>query len=183
MASTWTPELFRWSSGASSGRRSSKKRKLTMPNKDLAYYLSLHYPIELRQNPEHGGFFVFHPDLDGCMAEGGNAEEAVANLAVSRELWLEARLASGAPVPEPTEDEPSGRISLRMAPSLHASLARLASRSGLSLNLLINTILSEHVGGVTYQAEMGELLEEMRATLEELRAHALPSPAPRRHAR
>ena len=154
-----------------------------MPNKDLGDYLSLSYPIELRQNPEHGGFFVFHPDLDGCMAEGGSAEEAISNLAVSRELWLEARLASGAPVPEPMEDEPSGRISLRMAPSLHASLARIANRRGLSLNLLINTILAEHVGGVTYQAEFGELLEEMRSTLEELRAQALPSPAPRRHAR
>ena len=154
-----------------------------MPNKDLAYYLSLSYPVELRQNPEHGGFFVFHPDLDGCMAEGGSAEEAIANLAGSRELWLEARLASGAPVPEPMEDEPSGRISLRMAPSLHASLARLANRRGLSLNLLINTILAEHLGGVTYQVEMGELLEEMRSTLEELRAQALPSPGQTRDAR
>lgn len=154
-----------------------------MSNKDLGYYLSLSYPIDLRQTPEHGGFFVFHPDLEGCMAEGGSAEEAIANLADSRELWLEARLASGAPVPEPLEDEPSGRISLRMAPSLHASLARLATRRGLSLNLLINTILAEHVGGVTYQAEMAEILEAMRSTLEELRSQALPSPAPRRYAR
>lgn len=154
-----------------------------MPDKDLTYYLSLSYPIELRRNPEHGGFFAFHPDLEGCMSEGESVEEAVANLADSRELWLEARLASGAPVPEPQEDEPSGRLSLRMAPSLHASLARLAIRRGFSLNLLINTILAEHVGGVTYKAEMGELLEELRSTLEELRGQALPSPAPRRHAR
>ncbi|HWM95259.1 MAG TPA: type II toxin-antitoxin system HicB family antitoxin [Thermoanaerobaculia bacterium] len=154
-----------------------------MPTKDLRHYLSLSYPIELRQNPEHGGFFAFHPDLEGCMAEGGTAEEAITNLADSRELWLEARLASGAPVPEPLEDEPSGRISLRMAPSLHASLGRLANRRGLSLNLLINTILAEHVGGVSYQAEMGELLEEMRSTLSDLRAQALPTPVPRRHAR
>jgi len=154
-----------------------------MPDKDLAYYLSLSYSVELRRNPEHGGFFACHPDLDGCMAEGRSAEEAIANLADSRELWLEARLANGAPVPEPPEDEPSGRISLRMAPSLHASLARLATRRGLSLNLLINTILAEHVGGVTYKAEMGEILEELRSTLEELRSQALPSPAPRRHAR
>ena len=72
-----------------------------MPNKDLGYYLSLSYPIELRRNPEHGGFFVFHPDLDGCMAEGGSAEEAIGNLAVSRELWLEARLAAPLPCPAP----------------------------------------------------------------------------------
>jgi antitoxin HicB len=146
-----------------------------MSTKDLEHYLSLSYPIELRQNPEHEGFFASHPDLEGCMAEGGTAEEAIANLADSRELWLEARLATGAPVPEPLEDEPSGHISLRMSPSLHASLAKLASRRSLSLNLLINTILAEYAGGVTYQAEMGDLLEEMRSTLVEIRAQ-LPSP-------
>jgi predicted RNase H-like HicB family nuclease len=146
-----------------------------MPTKDLEHYLTLRYPIELRQNPEHGGFFAFHPDLEGCMAEGGTADEAVANLSDSRELWLEARLASGAPVPEPLDEEPSGRISLRMASSLHARLANLASRRGLSLNLLINTILAEYAGGVTYQAEMEGLLEEMRSTLAEIRAE-LPIP-------
>jgi hypothetical protein len=62
-----------------------------------------------------------------------------------------------------------------MASSLHASLAKLASRRGLSLNLLINTILAEYAGGVTYQAEIEGLLEEMRSTLAEIRAQ-LPSP-------
>jgi predicted RNase H-like HicB family nuclease len=69
--------------------------------KHLGYYLSLDHPIELQHDPEQGGVFVFHPDLEGCMAEGGTEEEAIANLADSRELWLEARLASGFPVPEP----------------------------------------------------------------------------------
>lgn len=69
-------------------------------DKDLGYYLSLDYPIEL-QHDSDGGVFAFHPDLEGCMAEGGTEEEALAHLADSRELWLEARLASGFPVPEP----------------------------------------------------------------------------------
>lgn len=153
-----------------------------MPTKDLAYYLALSYPIELRQNPEHGGVFAFHPDLEGCMAEGGTADEAVANLSDARELWLEARLASGAPVPEPPEEEPSGRISLRMATSLHASLAKLAGRRGVSLNLLINTILAEYAGGVICQAGMEDLLEEMRSTLAEIRAELPNPPAVRRRA-
>lgn len=70
-------------------------------DKDLGYYLSLDYPVELQHDLDHGGVFAFHPDLEGCMAEGGNEKEALANLADSRELWLEARLASGFPVPEP----------------------------------------------------------------------------------
>lgn len=77
-------------------------------NKDLGYYLSLSYPIELRRDPGHGGVFVFHPDLEGCMAEGSTEQEAITNLADSRELWLEARLASGFPVPEPRISQETG---------------------------------------------------------------------------
>lgn len=83
-----------------------------MPAKDLPYYLSLRYPIEAHES-EGDGHFVIHPDLDGCMAEGATLEEAVANLADSRELWIEARLAGGYTVPEPLSEEYSGRVSLR----------------------------------------------------------------------
>ncbi len=38
-------------------------------------------------------------------------------------------------------------MSLRMPSSLHAQLARRASRQGVSLNLFLNTILAEYVGG------------------------------------
>lgn len=71
-----------------------------MSAKDLSYYLSLRYPVEAYES-EGGGYFVIHPDLDGCMAEGATREEAVANLADSRQLWIEARLAGGYTVPEP----------------------------------------------------------------------------------
>jgi antitoxin HicB len=71
-----------------------------MSTKNSSYYLSLTYPIEIREG-ERGGYFVTNPDLDGCMAEGVSLEEAVANLADSRELWIEARLEKGYTVPEP----------------------------------------------------------------------------------
>jgi antitoxin HicB len=71
-----------------------------MSTKNSSYYLSLSYPIEIQEG-ERGGYFVTNPDLDGCMAEGASLEEAVANLADSRELWIEARLENGYPVPEP----------------------------------------------------------------------------------
>lgn len=73
--------------------------------RDLEYYLSLDYPVELRRSEGHHGFFAFHPDLEGCMAEGSTADEAVANLADSRELWIESRLSRGYPVPEPIGDD------------------------------------------------------------------------------
>lgn len=134
-----------------------------MMTKDLSYYLGLKYPVTLQESPS-GGYFVTHPDLDGCMAEGGTLEEAISHLADSRELWIETRLANGYPVPEPDASstaEYSGRISLRMAPSLHEQLARIAERRDISLNLLINTVLATYAGGEDALREARNALAEM----------------------
>lgn len=137
-----------------------------MTTKDLSYYLDLKYPVTFQESPG-GGYFVTHPDLDGCMAEGATLEEAIANLADSRELWIETRLANGFRVPEPgasSATEYSGRISLRMVPSLHEHLARIADRRDVSLNLLINTVLASYAGGedALYEARnaLAEMLEQ-----------------------
>ena len=135
-------------------------------DKDLAYFLKVKYPISVQEGPK-GGYFVTHPDLDGCMAEGETVDEAIENLADARELWIESRLESGHPVPEPADEEYSGRISLRMAPSLHASLSRIADRRDISLNLLINTVLAGFAGG---EDPLRSTIEELRETLDQLKA-------------
>ncbi len=129
--------------------------------KDLDYYLRLDYPIELVRDSDQGGYFARHPDLLGCTAEGATPEEAVENLNESRELWLETRLESGYPIPEPTRDEYAGRISLRVSPTLHAFLARAALRHGMSLNQLLNVILSEWMGGVSVKDKVAEELRSL----------------------
>ena len=151
-----------------------------MPTKNCDYYLSLNYPIELRRNPEHGGYFAHHPDLDGCMAEGGTAEEAVANLADSRELWIELRLKKNYPIPEPLEDdELSGRISLRMTSALHSKLAKEAARQGVSLNLLINTVLAEYAGGSVHVPVLTDLLKDLQTAVSGMRPTPVSAAATR----
>jgi len=148
--------------------------------KDLSYYMGLRYPIEIRESLE-GGYFATHPDLDGCMAEGSTLEEAVAHLADARELWIEARLAGGYAVPEPDSEEYSGRVSLRMTPSLHAQLVRIADRSEVSLNLLINSVLSSYAGGAE---PLMDTLQELKSAVAEIRAATpLLSVAPSRSKR
>ncbi len=115
----------------------------------LAYYMTLNYPYELSREEGENGYFSTHPDLPGCMAEGDTAAEAIDNLDAARELWIEARLDGGYSVPEPIGDECSGRVSLRMPPSLHAQLSKLARRAKVSLNSLLNHALSTYCGGHT----------------------------------
>lgn len=135
-----------------------------MKNESLEHYLSLNYAYELTRDIEQGGYFATHPDLDGCAAQGETADEAIEQLDVARELWIETRLEDGLPVPEPVQEEPSGRISLRMPSSLHAKLIRIADRQGVSLNLVLNSILAEYVGGIGAQIAIRDAVRELVQT-------------------
>lgn len=158
-----------------------------MSTKELADYVALKYPVAVQERSE-GGFFVTHPDLDGCMAEGDTLGEAFANLADAKELWVETRLTHGYSVPDPTaaEETYSGRISLRMDPALHARLVKISERKDVSLNLLINTVLASFAGG---EDPLHETAKELKDDLRQITAllagldRPLKRPAPPRRRR
>ncbi len=110
--------------------------------KNLDRYLSLKYPVQLVEQ-EQGGYFVFIPDLPGCMSQGETTEEALGAIEEARQLWLEEACASGLDVPEPSEQrEFSGRFVVRMPGTLHRRLARAAKQEGVSLNQYVVSMLS-----------------------------------------
>jgi antitoxin HicB len=68
--------------------------------KDLNYYLSLPYPIELIPD-EDGFWFARIPLLEGCMTNGDTREEALHMIDEAKSLWLETALQVGKTIPEP----------------------------------------------------------------------------------
>jgi antitoxin HicB len=136
-----------------------------MSPRTLEHFRALDYPIELVKDREQGGFYATHPDLPGCAAQGETADEAVSNLADAFESWIEARLAEGLPIAEPVSDEPSGRFLVRSTPSVHRSLTRLAKQQGVSLNLLVNNVLSEYIGLAASRDQLTELAQAVTAQL------------------
>jgi antitoxin HicB len=130
------------------------KMKPLNREKTLDHYLSLSYPYELVRD-EDGSFVASHPGLIGCLAQGDTADEAIEALDLARRAWLEVRFENGLPIPEPLdEDDFSGKILLRIPPSLHAALARLAQQQDASLNQLINNLLSEAIGAARSESEI-----------------------------
>jgi antitoxin HicB len=111
--------------------------------KDLTYYNSLPYAIEL--TPEEDGRFTAEiPDLPGCTSFGDSPNDAVAGLELTKELWIKGRLDAGQLVPEPSDlDDYSGKFLLRIPRTLHKSLAHEARREGTSLNQYVTHLLSE----------------------------------------
>ena len=128
----------------------------------LEHYLSLGYPYELVRD-EEGVFVASHQDLPGCLAQGETANEAVANLDEARQAWIGHRFEMGLPIPQPVDEEYSGKFLLRMSPALHSALVREAKRQQLSLNQLISNVLSEHLGGSRVAGMVTELLDRLDA--------------------
>ena len=114
--------------------------------KPVEYYLGLPYSVELRREPDEE-WFVHVREWPGCMSQADTAEEALAAIQEVIPLWLEGALESDYEIPEPRgADDYSGRFMVRVPRSLHRSLAELAEREAISLNLLVNVALAAFIG-------------------------------------
>lgn len=111
-------------------------------NKDVEYYMSLPYRMEIIPDDE-GGYTVCYPDLPGCLTCSETLEGAVVNARDALRTWIEATLEDGLPISEPAPFEQySGQFKLRIPKSLHRNLARHASEEGISMNQYCLYLLS-----------------------------------------
>lgn len=60
------------------------------------------YPIEVFWSDEDQAWIADVPDLPYCTAHGATPHEAVAEVELAAEAWIEAARATGRPVPEPS---------------------------------------------------------------------------------
>ena len=111
-----------------------------MQNKNLAYYMSLPYTIQIRLVSEDTGnyYFATVKELDGCQSDGETAAEAYENVKEAMQGYIEVMLENGDLVPEPLkENEFSGKFNLRIPKTLHRTLKERADAENVSLNQYI----------------------------------------------
>ena len=60
------------------------------------------YHINIFWSDEDGGYIADIPDLVSCSAFGPTPQEALEQLTVAREAWLEAAREQGKPIPRPS---------------------------------------------------------------------------------
>lgn len=130
-------------------KRLEKIRNNPKSEKPIAYYLDLPYTIEFipdKSDPDHPVWFAFVRELKGCMTEADDFEAAARQIRDAMHEWIADAIEAGDPVPEPmSEDEFSGKFSVRLPKSLHRDLVRRAEREGVSLNQYITSVLSRSV--------------------------------------
>ena len=104
------------------------------------------YPFTIRHlsKDEGDGYLIEFPDLPGCMSDGETIEEAVENGQEALQCWLSAAKESGRKIPLPGALEAqSGKWVQRVPKSIHYRLVERAKQEGVSLNMLVVSMISE----------------------------------------
>src|SRR5271166_6488001 len=91
---------------------------------------------------EGGGYLIEFPDFPGCIADGETPEEAIREGRDALASYLRTLEELNRPVPA-TGEVYGGQWRQRVPKSLHAALARRAEHEGVSLNMLVTTLLAE----------------------------------------
>lgn len=136
--------------------------------KNVEYYMSLHYPIEVVAIPEKdgGGFQASIPLLGkyAFLGDGETIDEAVNNLNSVKEYLFKRHIEKNIPVPEPQDEdtkEYSGRFVLRIPAELHQFLATQAKLNGSTLNQYCTYLLTRKSYMNNIQDEISKMNKEM----------------------
>ena len=60
------------------------------------------YPIVIFWSPEDQAHIADIPNLQGCTADGATPEEALREVLIVKEMWLDVAREDGRPLPEPS---------------------------------------------------------------------------------
>jgi predicted RNase H-like HicB family nuclease len=61
------------------------------------------YAINLIWSSEDQAYLAQIPDLPGCIADGSTVEQAIRNLDIIAQEWIETAKELGRPIPEPVD--------------------------------------------------------------------------------
>ena len=106
-------------------------------HKDVSYYMSL--PYEMQVTPEEGnlGFVISFPDLPGCLTSGETLEKALQNIEDAKESWFEAAIESEYPIIELIEKGRTLIFSARETPLGFLASFRLRTYAGKKIHVYL----------------------------------------------
>ncbi|GBF23412.1 protein HicB family [Candidatus Gastranaerophilus sp. (ex Termes propinquus)] len=117
-----------------------------MVNKDLNYYLNLHWTYRFEWSDEDEGYVASVAELKGCKSFGETIEEATAMIKDALLSYIDCCLEHSDAIPEPIKPiDFKGHITYRTTPETHYKLAKKAAVMGKSINAFIDEAVSENL--------------------------------------
>lgn len=101
------------------------------------------YPVETSDGLE---WIARVPEINNCGGSGKTIEDAIRDVQENLEFELQLLKEEGKPIPQPKNNEYSGKLLLRLPKSLHEKIADRAEEEGVSINQFIISCLSEDIG-------------------------------------
>lgn len=98
-------------------------------------------------------WFAESKDLTGCAGQGKTCDEAVKELELNENVWLEMAKEDGDILPEPSIEKPinySGKFTVRLSKQMHEKAVKSAEKEGVSLNLFVVEAVAEKIGNTSY---------------------------------
>lgn len=147
-----------------------------MTKKDIEYYMSLPYRVEIYPEPDGSGYTAVIQELPGCMTCADTLEDIWSMIEEAKRGWLEISLEDGDYIPEPAPVEVveySGKFVVRLPTSLHQQIAKRAKQENTSLNQLVVMLLADSMGRWSVQPRTGAVPSrpEQRIKPLELKAY------------
>lgn len=115
----------------------------------VEHYASLPYTITIEKEDDgHGVYYVARViELPHLIMTGATPAEALEELESVKKEWIAEYLKLGNKMPKPLKSRNySGKVILRMPPSLHGTLVKIAELEGVSFNQYMVFALSRSIG-------------------------------------
>ena len=121
--------------------------------------------------------YLNYPD---AFSDGETPEEALINVRDAILGWMEIAKEDDMTIPQPTnsiENLYSGKFTIRVPKSLHKKLAEKAEQENISLNQLVNSLLSYNAGyidgGISLESKNEFAVAENDQTIVEYKQYSL----------
>lgn len=146
-----------------------------MELKNKEYYLSLKYPIIIREiwDDDEKNFIYCAEikELPGLKVYGDTKEEVLEDLEDAKISWIEAAIETGRDITIPAAlENVSGRITLRMDKSLHIDIKEYAVDQGVSLNQGILNLVKKGLEALRFNSisdQLASILKKQETLLDQ----------------
>lgn len=117
------------------------------------------------QVEDHVFWIAESKDLKGCVGQGETINEALLELELNEQEWLDTAAECGIPIPDISIEVPSeysGKFMTRVSPKVHKEAVENANKEGISLNQYVNNAIVTMNANVSTTHVLKDFVDDLK---------------------